>query len=402
MTVKEIVEFLTDRPGYLHEGARRLAIKVLKGKASIDDCRTALKLVNGVEKILDEEYDYIEDLPNVGKKIIDQIPPHLKLKSRWQSASGEWLESYKTTDEVSGLSKQDIEESITNTLKDVNPTILQKQITTSNKSLLVWTSDKHIGASTDEAMFENDYDEFEFQKRLSVLLKKIFGKVNEYGRLETLVIADLGDAIDGQDGFTASKMHKLPQNMTNRQMFDTYLNTHIKFVDSLIANNFANNYEFWFITKSNHGGVLEYAACKALQTYISVKYPKLVVVKSLDKFINHVEFRDVTYLLSHGKDDGNRKFGLPLYPDPKTEIIIDNYLKMNKLSLNERVRLIKGDLHLPTSTPCKNIERYRTVGSMFGSSGWIMDNFGFTRACTCYEIYDEHNGDILEGTWYYN
>lgn len=403
MTVEEVVEFLEIRSGYKKEGAKRLANKVLKGKASIEDCRTALKLANGVDKILDEESDYTNEY--VDKKLIPNLEStgKLKLKSRWQSASGEWLESYKAIDEESsGLSKQDIEESISVALKDIKPLILQKQITNNTKSMLVWTSDKHIGASTDESMFENDYNEFEFQKRLSILLKNIFKKVNEYGKLQTLVVADLGDAIDGQDGFTSSKSHKLQQNMTNRQMFDVYLNAHIKFIDSLIANGFANTYEFWFITKSNHGNVLEYAASKALQTYISVKYPKQVVVKSLDKFINHVQFRDITYLLTHGKDDGNRKFGLPLFPDPKTEVMIDNYLKMNGLSLNKRIRLIKGDLHQAASTPCKNIERYRTVGSMFGSSGWIMDNFGFTRAATCYEVYDEVDGDILEGTWYYN
>lgn len=46
MEVKEIEEFLRERPGYRKEGARRLATKVLKGKASIEDCKKALKTIN--------------------------------------------------------------------------------------------------------------------------------------------------------------------------------------------------------------------------------------------------------------------------------------------------------------------------------------------------------------------
>ena len=46
MTLQEIVNFLEERPGYLKEGAKRLATKVLKGKASIEDCKKALKIVS--------------------------------------------------------------------------------------------------------------------------------------------------------------------------------------------------------------------------------------------------------------------------------------------------------------------------------------------------------------------
>lgn len=50
MTVNEIINFLNDKPGYYREGASRLANKVLKGKASKEDCRVALKIVNNTFK----------------------------------------------------------------------------------------------------------------------------------------------------------------------------------------------------------------------------------------------------------------------------------------------------------------------------------------------------------------
>jgi len=398
MEVKEIVEFLKSRPGYKREGARRLAIKVLKGKATEEDCREALQIVNDTVKKVD-----VEDFnPYKDKKLINE--PELKLKSRWQSASGEWLESYRAVpNEETTLTKEDIEEAVLKAIEKSNleTTLIDPVEVKTSKSMLVWTSDKHIGADTTGSQHDKPYNKAVFVRRMEVLALSILMKSDEVGGLDSLVIADLGDATDGQDGYTSSRSHRLPQNMTNREVFETYIETHIGFIDTLIENEVATNYEFWFNTNSNHGGSYEYACHKAFQLYIETKYPQ-VKVKSFDKFMGHTEFKGVTYLLTHGKDDSNRKFGLPLYPDPKTEVFIDNYLKMNRLSLNENIRLIKGDLHQSASVPCKNINRYRNVASMFGSSGWVMDNFGYTPPGTDYEILDEFTGEIMEGTFWYD
>ncbi len=416
MEVKDIVEFLKSHPGYKKEGAKRLATKVLKGKAAIEDCREALQIVNDVvkkEKVnfvqRDIDFTKVEDdfvwhlLGGGTEKIKSKDEPNLKLRSRWQSANGEWLESYRAVpNEETELTKQDIEEAVKAALTDVKPLEgfepFLKDLPSSNKSMLVWTSDKHIGADTTETQYNNPYNKQVFIKRMSELAQKIVEKSVEYKGLDTLVIADLGDATDGQDGYTASRSHRLPQNMTNREVFETYITVHMAFVDYLVEAGIANNYEFWFNTNSNHGGSYEFACHKALQLYIVTKYP-FVTVKSFDDFLGHTHFKGITYLLTHGKDDKNRKFGLPLYPDAKTEVFIDNYLKMNKLSFDPNIRLIKGDLHQSASLPCKNINRYRNVASLFGASGWVMDNFGFTPAGCDYEIID--GNEILEGTFWF-
>ncbi len=427
MEVKDIVEFLKSHPGYKKEGAKRLATKVLKGKAAIEDCREALQIVNDIVKktkatinthdfgkdhqefqnkinnfFVQRDIDFEEEALN---KAIKELKPaeNLKLRSRWQSTNGEWLESYRAVpNEESELTKQDIEEAVKSALTDVKPLEgfepFLKDLPSSNKSMLVWTSDKHIGADTTETQYSNPYNKQVFIKRMSELAQRIIEKSVEYKGLDTLVIADLGDATDGQDGYTASRSHRLPQNMTNREVFETYITVHMAFVDYLVEAGIANNYEFWFNTNSNHGGSYEFACHKALQLYIVTKYP-FVTVKSFDDFLGHTHFKGITYLLTHGKDDKNRKFGLPLYPDAKTEVFIDNYLKMNKLSFDPNIRLIKGDLHQSASLPCKNINRYRNVASLFGASGWVMDNFGFTPAGCDYEIVD--GNEILEGTFWF-
>ncbi len=407
MEVKDIVEFLETRPGYKREGARRLALKVLKGKATEEDCLEALQIVRDTVKKVIFTAPLGEERIRCKKDNTEQWfknetnKPELKLRSRWQSASGEWLESYRAVpEEEVPLSVEDIETAVSKSLSSVAPSIPPSE-TPSTKSMLVWTSDKHIGADTTGAQHDKPYNKEVFTNRMGILLTKIHIKSKEIGGFDTLVVADLGDATDGQDGYTASRTHRLPQNMTNREVFETYFEVHKWFIDYIIKNKLANKYEFWFNTNSNHGGSYEYACAKAFQIYIETKYP-FVKVKSFDKFLGHTEFNGVTYLLTHGKDDTNRKFGLPLYPDAKTEVFIDNYLKMNKLSFNENIRLIKGDLHQSASVPCKNINRYRNVASMFGSSGWVMDNYGYTPPGTDYEILDNATGEITEGTFWFD
>lgn len=402
MEVKEILEFLDQAKGYRKEGAKRLANKVLKGRASIQNCAIALKIFN---QKYNEEENKVSNRLDLGSNNSNQSKnevlkePSLKLKSRWQSANGQWLESYKVDDssEEDKLSSEDITKAIKDALVDVEPFFkIRDFITYSTKSMLVWTSDKHIGADNSDAQHNIPYNKEVFKDRMFQIADNIVRKSFKEGKFDTLVIADLGDAIDGQDGYTASRTHKLPQNLTNKEVFEVYINVHIKFIETLVKNNVAANYEFWFNTCSNHGGSYEYACHRALQLYIEAKYPD-IVIKSFDKFIGHTKFKDVTYILTHGKDDKNRKFGLPLYPDPKTEVFIDNYLKVNKLSLDENIRLIKGDLHQSASVPCKNINRYRNVASIFGSSGWVMDNYGMTEPGCDYEIIDHSTNEIIEG-----
>jgi hypothetical protein len=414
MTVNEIVQFLNDKPGYSKEGAKRLANKVFKGQASVENCKEALSRIKNpaVEFLIKFEEPYVQHMDDVLESKLNNKPikerfentsSNLKLKSRWQGANGKWLESYKA-DETSKdkLSKEDIESAIKDALKGVQSfgSLVDLGKVNKNISMVVWTADKHIGADTTDAQHDKPYNKNIFRNRMLRLSGKIMEVSKINNGLDTLVVADLGDATDGQDGYTASRTHRLPQNMTNKEVFETYFQVHVDFLETLIKNNIAQNYEFWFNTCSNHGGSYEYACHRAFQIYIQTKYPD-IKVKSFDKFIGHTEFNGVTYLLTHGKDDTNRKYGLPLYPDAKTEVFIDNYLKLNKLSFNKNIRLIKGDLHQSCSAPCKNINRYRNVASMFGSSGWVMDNYGYTPAGTDYEILDNTTGEILEGTFWY-
>jgi hypothetical protein len=421
---EEIVEFLEEKQGYQKCSPFKIKL-ALENKGydfTEEECKQALQFVKTGEISTDKEVleQVVED---------NKIPEGFEVKSKWQNAAGEWLMSLKPTVEAGQgiapedyysvfqdiISKKNVEETVVvdlnilpygvtveehlDNLKFDYTTKEVKVIDTcrthwNRQDLKVWTSDKHIGAIGSE---DNDYSAEVFEDRMNKLFDHIIYLVKTNGVFETITIADLGDALDGMDGFTVSRQHRLKQNMDNKQMFETYFRVHKKFFDKLFASGAAKKYQLWNITNSNHDGDFLYVANAALMAYIEGVYPE-VKVEVLDKFMNHLNHEGIDYILTHGKDKENRKFGLPLYPDAKTESFIEAFLKRMDIPRKARIRLVKGDLHMSSSAPCKNIEKYKTVSSMFGSSQWVLDNFELTEAGIDYEILDLDTEIISEAT----
>ena len=57
--------------------------------------------------------------------------------------------------------------------------------------------------------------------------------------------------------------------------------------------------------------------------------------------------------------------------------------------------MVKGDLH-QSATSYGKLFKYKSVGSLFGSSTWVMANFGFTKWCCDFTLIDE-DGDMIDG-----
>ena len=81
----------------------------------------------------------------------------------------------------------------------------------------------------------------------------------------------------------------------------------------------------------------------------------------------------------------------PLVLNDRTESITNEYLDSKGIG---NAIVIKGDLHQSAITYGKRI-KYHSVGSLFGSSGWIMKNFGNTKAACDYSIMKD--GQIIDG-----
>lgn len=414
MNKEELKKFLTEKSGYLKSSSIRIQKMFEKKNIWIPlyEIKEAIKEVKNEIQIKKLKQVDLSDIPKemnlntythgiigpdskpLQKNIKDEIPKGFKVKSKWQNAKGEWLQSLEA-----------IEDKEEDTLLDDIKNIIKKEtslihlhtptnLNYNNLDLKVWTSDKHIGACTKDSMFDNYYSAKEFEIRMDKIYEGIKNQFNKNGVFSCITIGDLGDAIDGMDGYTVSRSHQLPQNLNNKEAFKVYFEVHKKFIEKLMLSGFANNYNYWMITNSNHGGDFEYTAHMALKYWMEIAYPE-IKVKTFDNFINHIYNNGICYILTHGKDKKNRKFGLPMYPDAKLESFIVNYMKMNNIPLEMDIRIIKGDLHVSNSCDTK-IGRYRNVASVFGSSGWVMDNYGFTQPGCDYEILDLDSGEIYE------
>jgi hypothetical protein len=304
---------------------------------------------------------------------------------------GQWITYEQKPNEETELFLEGIKDII---LKDVETFDSEIPLDeNNNKSLLVYTSDKHIGAETStDSIYENKYNLAIFTDRLTLLMQNIKKQSQIFGVFKNLVIFDLGDAVDGYNNQTTRGGHHLPQNMDNKSQFLGYFEAHRRFFASLIASGVAHNISFVGMANSNHGGDIDFMAMKTLEIWLNAKFPKIDTYIS-GKFIDHIKIDNHTIMYSHGKDKVDRNRGLPLNLDPKSEVFINDYIEYYNLTNN--IHFIKGDLHQSNKNTAKKF-RYRNVMSMYGSSSWSHHNFGNGKSGVSMDVVDGNSNQIYE------
>ena len=255
------------------------------------------------------------------------------------------------------------------------------------KALFLYTSDKHVAAQTKaNSIYDNHYDGSVFDQRMMAIIPEIKYLVSIYGVFEDIIILDLGDSLDGESGYTTRGGHKLPQNLSNKEAFRSYLTTHKRFFDDIVEMGFANNYSFSVQSEDNHGGDFAYAANEAVITYLNAKYPA-VNTSITDRFFNHFVYGDHTFIITHGKDSEDLKHGFPLHVNDKTENYINKYIDYHKIS-TPYIHVIKGDLHQEAFERRYKFT-YRNVLSIYGMSKWMANNFGPSVPGVSYDIIEK-------------
>jgi len=205
---------------------------------------------------------------------------------------------------------------------------------------LVYT-DVHVGMNVNQdgySLYDGIWNEEELNKRLKIMVSYTL----DNQKSNVLNIHELGDFMDGWDGFTTRGGHALPQNMDNQKAFDIGLKFKIQLIDALIPN-----YEFINcvnICNDNHAGSFGYIVNSAFKTYIELKYPNNVTVTNQRKFIDHYIIDNRCFILCHGKDDKSLKFGFKPQIDPTQIEKIKNYIDEYKLHGYE-IEFSKGDSH---------------------------------------------------------
>lgn len=251
-------------------------------------------------------------------------------------------------------------------------------------------TDIHIGMDVNKdgyALYDGEWDEATLFKRLGELVNHTI----ENKKSNTLVIQDLGDYLDGFDGFTTRGGHKLPQNMDNQQMFDIGLKFKVALVDNLMP--YFDKISFINICNDNHAGSFGYIVNSAFKAYIELKYPNTIEVINQRKFIDHYIIQNRCFILTHGKDEKSLKFGFKPILDAAQIEKIKNYIDEYKL-YQYKVEFSKGDSHqLMFDFTSSTAFEYQNFGAFSPPSDWVKSNFKNTLSCfTHFNYFEEQKG----------
>lgn len=392
MDFESIVKKFIDNRCYLSNGAGLLSGLWGVDKSIIKAARTEAR--NRIRNIKEFGTEYhpkdvafgnktsiVEDVSSDELKEISKQEG--KLKSKWFNGKT-WCESYDYTKE--DVNTINFESILTKVFVDakLSNEPLTNLVVSSDYNLNVFLADQHIGASVEHSLYSNYFDKVVYKNRMNKVFMWIVEQAQIYGGFKNITIFFLGDTFDGQDGFTVKRTHDLPQNMSNEECFEVGLYTNKVFLERLFKSGLGASYGVYYVRESNHGGSMDYFLFTALDMWIKTSYPE-VTSKIGKSFIDHVEIDGTTFIYTHGKDNKDMKSGLPLNLDAKAENFINQYIYENNIKGN--IRFIKADLHQNALNEGK-LFTYRNVPSLFGSSKWIMSNYGVTEPGVGVEIFN--------------
>ena len=234
-------------------------------------------------------------------------------------------------------------------------------------------TDVHIGMETDStnnSMYAVPWNRYEILESARHMVQTTI----EEQESNILVVDELGDFLDGFDGYTTRGGHKLPQNMTNEEAFDCALEFKMIVLDGL-----AEHYKrimFNNICNDNHAGSFGYFVNKAFKEIAELKHSN-VEVNNYRQFMNHYFMDDTCYVITHGKDDSTLKFGFKPALDSKGIEKIDQYCKQNDIYRKcKRVVFKKGDSHQGLFDMATSDDFfYFNYPALSPSSQWVQNNF---------------------------
>lgn len=322
------------------------------------------------------------DVPNTSVK-------HMWLKTKQSSIF------VKNPEYIEPQTEVELEKEIdfTNIFKDLVVPIklpkIERKLDLSIFDRLVYT-DVHVGMEVNQngySLYDGAWNEAELNNRLEIMVAQTL--INKQS--DTLYIHELGDFMDGYDAVTTRGGHSLPQNMDNQKSFDVGLAFKIKMIDALIP--YYNKIECTNICNDNHAGSFGYIVNSAFKAYIELKYEN-VKVTNQRKFIDHYIIENRCFILCHGKDDKNMKFGFKPHLDAVQIEKIKNYIDEYRLH-NYTIEFSKGDSHqLLLDFTSSSAFEYQNFGAFSPPSDWVKTNFKNTNSSFIIFNYYENQKSI--------
>lgn len=255
---------------------------------------------------------------------------------------------------------------------------------------LVYT-DTHIGMDTDSegiSMYPEKWDRKSVDETVKMMCLEVLNNKNG----DTLYIDDLGDLLDGWNGETVRGGHKLPQNMTNEEAFEVALNFKIEMLKNLSVHfNYINCHN---VCNDNHSGSFGAILNHAFKEVAHKMFNNVTVI-NFGSFIGHYCVGRHAFVLTHGKDKKNLKFGFKPVLDAKQIEHIDHYLKFNEVYNKAKyIEFSKGDSHqfiLDYST-AQDFD-YFNYPALSPSSEWVQTNYKRGRRGFVIQHINKHEND---------
>jgi hypothetical protein len=326
-----------------------------------------------VKRTTDKNGQVISKVEKLTAKELISIPENHQIKrvSTNVSTQQQWIITEPIKEE-----KIEQEIDFTNIFKELITPITVKKSNSENLNGCIFDrlviTDIHVGMDVNpngHSLYDGLWNEETIFERLEILVNETL----KNQKSNTLLINDLGDLMDGYDGFTTRGGHKLPQNMDNQKAFDVALKFKILMIDKLILQY--DKIEVINVCNDNHGGSFTYIVNSAFKSYINLKYGDNVRVTNQRKFIDHYIFDDRCFIISHGKDDKNLKFGFKPKLDPIQIEKIKNYIDEYKLH-QYKIEFSKGDSHqLLFDWTSSSAFEYQNFGAFSPPSDWVKVNF---------------------------
>lgn len=260
----------------------------------------------------------------------------------------------------------------------------------SNKTLRIIITDVHVGMQPKEnnySLYDYVWNAEELEKRRLKVIQDVIDLEQEF---EEIHLIDLGDLTDGFNAETTRGGHKLPQNMTNRQQFETAF----KFKATLLLqlqDTFKCLVSNFNAINCNHSADLDFMVNEAMATYVE-NQNDYIRVYNLEQFLSHYTHYNHTFVVTHGKDEKHMKFGLKPKMDLKTQTMLEDYCRMN--DLKGKITIEKGDSHQQIIDECTSkVLDYNNYLAFSPPSGWVQTNFGSSKSGYNMMIINNKNTD---------
>ena len=285
----------------------------------------------------------------------------------------------ETLHEQTGLDAEAITDIVKSCIKIPNHYITPPLQTTGETfDRLVYT-DVHVnmdtrGSKNTDPLYSHTWFEEDIFNRLSQTIAHVL----KFKRSDVIYVDDLGDFQDGLKGETTRGGHSLPQLYSDKKAFN--IGIKFKYMLAKELSKIYNKVVFNSVTNDNHSFLFGYFNNIAVKNMVEIEFPN-VTYNILEKFLDYYSVGKHTFILTHGKDSGEKKTGFKPVLDKTTMETLDQFCKNRLLYNGNYIEVSKGDSHQRLfDTTTSNDFDYHNYGAMSPPSNWVGTNFKDTES----------------------